>query len=68
MPPRIASGLRLGTPAITTRGFKKTEIQALGELIVTVLKNPSNLKIHNIVKKKVLEMAQKFPTPYKKAN
>ena len=68
LPPRIASGLRLGTPAITTRGFKKTEIQALGELIVTVLKNPSNLKIHNIVKKKVLEMAQKFPTPYKKAN
>ena len=68
LPPRIASGLRLGTPAITTRGFKKTEIQALGELIVTVFKNPSNLKIHNIVKKKVLEMAQKFPTPYKKAN
>lgn len=68
LPPRIASGLRLGTPAITTRGFKENEMQILGELIATVLKNPSNSKIQTLVKKKVLKLAQKFPTPYKNNN
>ena len=68
LPPRITSGLRLGTPAITTRGFKENEMQILGELIATVLKNPSNSKIQTLVKNKVLKLAQKFPTPYKNNN
>tara|TARA_B100001750_G_C15519260_1_gene610026 strand:+ start:3761 stop:5008 length:1248 start_codon:yes stop_codon:yes gene_type:complete len=68
LPPRIASGLRLGTPAITTRGFKENEMQILGELIATVLKNPSNSKIQTLAKNKVLKLAQKFPTPYKNNN
>ena len=68
LPPRITSGLRLGTPAITTRGFKENEMQMLGELISTVLKNSSNSKTQAFVKNEVLKLAQKFPTPYKNNN
>ncbi len=59
--PTDPSGLRLGTPAITTRGLKETETKLVGELIVEVIKNIGNENIKNKVKNTVSELTKKFP-------
>ena len=59
--PFVTSGLRIGTPAVTTRGFKETEIKQLSKWIVRVLNDPSNGSVIDSVKKEVLEMCAKFP-------
>src|SRR3989304_7113334 len=43
--PFVTSGIRLGTPAVTTRGFSKQEMQTVAEMIASVLKNPSDSEI-----------------------
>jgi glycine hydroxymethyltransferase len=65
-PPKITSGIRLGTPAGTTRGFKEEEFKLVGELILEVLsglqKSPKNNKlIESEVKLKVHTLCNKFP-------
>ena len=65
-PPKITSGIRLGTPAGTTRGFKEEEFKYVGELILEVLsglqKSPENNKlIESEVKLKVHTLCNKFP-------
>ncbi len=55
------SGIRIGTPAITTRGFGVEESKKLAELIIKVLENSENENIKNKVKKEVLILAEKFP-------
>ncbi len=55
------SGIRLGTPALTTRGMKEKEMELVGELIVRVLKNVSNASILEQVKKEVKELTRAFP-------
>jgi glycine hydroxymethyltransferase len=62
-PPSIASGLRLGTPAITSRGFKAGEIKLVGQLIIKVLTNMENKDIRRQVKLEVKELTSKFPAP-----
>jgi len=62
--PFVTSGIRLGTPAITTRGFMEKETELVGNMIVKVLKNIDNLEICNEVKKEVLELCCNF-TVYK---
>ena len=59
------SGLRLGTPAITTRGFKKRECKRVAELMVKVLKNKDDKKLKESVHKEIKTLAKKFPIPKK---
>ncbi len=64
--PMITSGIRLGTPAATTRGFGLKEFQKVGELITKVIKglseNPEdNSKIENEVRKEVINLCSTFP-------
>ena len=64
--PWITSGIRLGTPACTTRGFGLAEFKLVAELVDEVLsglKNnkDDNSKAENSVKKKVIELCKKFP-------
>ncbi|MFT3741497.1 MAG: serine hydroxymethyltransferase [Gammaproteobacteria bacterium] len=58
--PFITSGLRLGTPAITTRGFKEPEVELLGGWICDLLEDSSETNIAAI-QKKVLEICARFP-------
>ncbi len=64
--PMITSGIRLGTPACTTRGFGTKEFTLIGDLIAKVLKelakNPeNNSKVENEVKKEVIDLCTSFP-------
>ncbi|MDH4261665.1 MAG: serine hydroxymethyltransferase [Spirochaetia bacterium] len=59
-PPAVASGIRLGTPALTTRGFKEDEFKLVGNLIADVLDNPVEETIKK-VKNQVHELCEKFP-------
>lgn len=59
--PLITSGLRIGTPAVTTRGFKESEIKVLSDWICDILENLGNEKMEQRVKSEVLELCQRFP-------
>ncbi len=64
--PTITSGIRLGTPAATTRGFGSEEFKAVGNLIVEVLnglavRNGDNSEVEQKVRKKVYELCHHFP-------
>jgi glycine hydroxymethyltransferase len=56
--PAVTSGIRLGTPAITTRGFKEQETKELAKLIAIALKEPNK---KDYIKSKVIELSQAFP-------
>lgn len=58
--PFVTSGLRLGTPAITTRGFKEVETTYVADLIADVLDDPSDNTIQ-VVKSKALKLCNDFP-------
>lgn len=55
------SGLRLGTPALTTRGMKEPEMKLIGSLIATVLKNPTAESVQREVKQNVSQLVEQFP-------
>lgn len=59
--PFVTSGIRLGTPAVTTRGFKENETKFMAEMIVKALKNPHDEKALAEVKRSVHDLCQKFP-------
>lgn len=59
--PFVTSGIRLGTPAVTTRGFKEAECAMLGNLIADVLDNPTDQNVVAKVKQQVLTLCSKFP-------
>jgi len=59
--PMITSGIRLGTPALTTKGFKEEEMKLVGEFIHRVLSNRENEITLNEVKQKVKELSANFP-------
>ena len=58
--PMITSGIRIGTPAMTTRGFKEKEFKKVGEIIVKVLKNSQDEKELQELKKEVLDLTSHF--------
>ena len=59
--PFVTSGIRLGTPAVTTRGMKEPEMEIIGNLILKVLNNINNEDIINEVNKEVKELTGRFP-------
>ncbi len=59
--PFSPSGIRIGTPAVTTRGMKEPEMKIIGDMIHRVLSNPKNEDIEQEVKVQVSEMCQSFP-------
>ena len=60
-PPQIASGIRLGTPAVTTRGFGVEEMRQIVSMITEVLSAPDIKEIGQRVKEQTLSMCQLFP-------
>jgi glycine hydroxymethyltransferase len=60
-PPAVASGIRLGSPALTTRGFGVAEFQAVGHLICDLLENVEDPATLQRVRGGVAEMAARFP-------
>lgn len=62
--PFVASGIRLGTPASTTRGFKEDEFTLVADLITDALANGSNDDALAKVRSKVRELTARFPLPY----
>ncbi|MFZ1562685.1 MAG: serine hydroxymethyltransferase [Leptotrichiaceae bacterium] len=59
--PFVTSGVRLGTPAVTTRGLKEEEMKIIGRLILKVLENVNDDKAIAEVKIEVVELMKKFP-------
>jgi glycine hydroxymethyltransferase len=60
-PPAKASGIRLGTPAVTSRGMKEPEMAAVGRFIARVLRAPSDTEVQRQVRQGVLDLTDKFP-------
>lgn len=59
--PVVTSGLRIGTPAITTRGFKEPEVQCLVDWVTAILGNPSDTPLIQRVRSEVLDLCKRFP-------
>ena len=61
--PMDPSGIRLGTPAVTTRGMKEPEMERIADWIDRVISNIDNVEMHKQIKEEVREMCLKFPVP-----
>lgn len=59
--PFITSGIRIGTPAITTRGFKEQQIKVIADYINQVICEPENQKLKSNLKGKIIEMLKEYP-------
>ena len=62
-PPRVTSGLRLGTPAVSSRGFGREEMTRVASFIVRVLTHPGDQEVESQVRKEVLELTSQFAVP-----
>lgn len=62
--PFQASGIRLGTPAVTTRGMKEAEMAAIADMISEVLMDIKNVDTLSKVRQRVRELTARFPLPY----
>jgi glycine hydroxymethyltransferase len=59
--PFVASGIRVGTPALTTRGMKEDDMRTIGRLIAEVVREPQSEEMKANVKREVLELTARFP-------
>ncbi len=59
--PTVTSGIRIGTPALTTRGMKEPEMEEIGDLIAYVLKNIDKPSVRGEVREKVRSLCERFP-------
>ena len=66
--PFVASGIRLGTPALTTRGMKETEMKQIGKLIASIIREPESETIKTQVKRDVAELTANFPLYIQRLN
>ena len=57
----LASGVRIGSPAMTTRGLKEEEFRKVAEIIYNVLSNPNDNELLKQEEKRVLELTSKYP-------
>jgi glycine hydroxymethyltransferase len=62
-PPSITSGIRIGTPAITTRGCKEEEMRVIAKYIYDVLSNPTDERLHKKIKTEISNLLINFPLP-----
>lgn len=62
-PPRVTSGIRLGTPAITSRGFDEAAVRQVSRLVVEVLNSIGDEKVQKRVAEEVKDLTSKFPVP-----
>ncbi len=58
--PAIGSGIRIGTPAVTTRGMEEKEMEKIALMLSSILKHPKNIKIKNKVVRDVKNLCKKF--------
>lgn len=61
--PLDPSGIRIGTPAITTRGFGVEECRSLAKIMVLAMKNPENVEQNVELRQKVVDLCRSFPIP-----
>jgi glycine hydroxymethyltransferase len=61
--PMDPSGVRIGTPAVTTRGFKEAEMEKIAEWMERVIKDPHNEESLKTIHAEVLELCSGFPCP-----
>jgi len=61
LPPKVTSGIRIGTPAVTTRGMKEPEMKAIAEVIATVLANPRDQSALDRARQAVATIVDNFP-------
>jgi glycine hydroxymethyltransferase len=59
--PFVTSGIRLGTPAVTTRGFKETQCTQLGNMIADLIENPTNDTVIAQIKEQAIVLCKQFP-------
>ena len=59
--PFVTSGIRIGTPAATSRGFKEEEMKEVGAIIALVLKNPESEEVKSEAKARVEALTSRFP-------
>jgi glycine hydroxymethyltransferase len=59
--PFVTSGIRIGTPAVTTRGMKEPEMQRIADLINTVLSAPEDPQLASRIREEVRELTARFP-------
>ena len=60
-PPAVTSGLRIGTPAVTTRGFKESEAEQLSHWIADVLDHMGDESTVNRVRAEAMALCRRFP-------
>ena len=62
-PPNIASGIRIGTPATTTRGMGPAEMRQVGQLIVDAIRGRADAAVHERIRGEVRDLTGRFPVP-----
>ena len=62
-PPNIASGIRIGTPATTTRGMGPDEMRRIGRMIVSAIRDREDAAVHDRIRGEVRELTSRFPVP-----
>jgi glycine hydroxymethyltransferase len=60
-PPMVASGIRVGTPAVTTRGMREPEMEVIGQLFTRALRTPEDDHALGMVRAEVESLCRKFP-------
>ena len=61
--PMDPSGIRIGTPALTTRGMGTSEMKRIASWMFTALKAPDDASLHTRIRGEIFDLCQQFPVP-----